>query len=229
MKTLQTILIVIASAGISGAAGYFIAKKKYEKKADEEIESVKKAFNEHLNELTKSGEKIDIPMTRNGYSKYSKKKLSEKKTKKESDREPLPTDPVAVDNYIDYSAPYRTSSKNVKTEKKFVEDEKGAASNDDPYIISPDDFMASSYESSTPLYYADGVLADSDNNVISSSIRLLGPKALNSFGQYQEDTVFVRNDKLKTDFEIILDTREFSKIRRENNPKQSLQDGETYE
>lgn len=229
MKTLQTILIVIASAGISGAAGYFIAKKKYEKKADEEIESVKKAFNEHLNELTKSGEKIDIPMTRNGYSKYSKKKLSEKKTKKESDREPLPTDPVVVDNYIDYSAPYRTSSKNVKTEKKFVEDEKGAASNDEPYIISPDDFMASSYESSTLLYYADGVLADSDDNVISSYIGLIGPKALNSFGQYQEDTVFVRNDKLKTDFEIILDTREFSKIRRENNPKQSLQDGETYE
>lgn len=229
MKTLQTILIVIASAGISGAAGYFIAKNKYEKKADEEIESVKKAFNEHLNELTKSGEKIDIPMTRNGYSKYSKKKLSEKKTKKESDREPLPTDPVVVDNYIDYSAPYRTSSKNVKTEKKFVEDEKGAASNDEPYIISPDDFMASSYESSTLLYYADGVLADSDNNVISSYIGLIGPKALNSFGQYQEDTVFVRNDKLKTDFEIILDTREFSKIRRENNPKQSLQDGETYE
>ena len=229
MKTLKTILIVIASAGISGAAGYFIAKEKYEKKADEEIESVKKAFNEHLNELTKSGEKIDIPMTRNGYSKYSKKKLSEKKTKKESDREPLPTDPVVVDNYIDYSAPYRTSSKNVKTEKKFVEDEKGAASNDEPYIISPDDFMASSYESSTLLYYADGVLADSDNNVISSYIGLIGPKALNSFGQYQEDTVFVRNDKLKTDFEIILDTRDFSKIRRENNPKQSLQDGETYE
>ena len=229
MKTLQTILIVIASAGISGATGYFIAKKKYEKKADEEIESVKKAFNEHLNELTKSGENIDIPMTRNGYSKYSKKKLSEKKTKKESDREPLPTDPVAVANYIDYSAPYRTSSKSVKTEKKFVEDEKGAASNDEPYIISPDDFMASSYESSTLLYYADGVLADSDNNVISSYIGLIGPKALNSFGQYQEDTVFVRNDKLKTDFEIILDTREFSKIRRENNPKQSLQDGETYE
>ena len=187
MKTLQTILIVIASAGISGAAGYFIAKKKYEKKADEEIESVKKAFNEHLNELTKSGEKIDIPMTRNG---YSKKKSSE---------------------------------------KKFVEGEKGATSNDEPYIISPDDFMASSYESSTLLYYADGVLADDDNNVISSYIGLIGPKALNSFGQYQEDTVFVRNDKLKTDFEIILDTREFSKIRRENNPKQSLQDGETYE
>ena len=229
MKTLQTILIVIASSGISGAAGYFIAKKKYEKKADEEIESVKKAFNEHLNELTKAGEKIDIPMTRNGYSKYSKKKLSENKTKKESDREPLPTDPVATTNYIDYSAPYRTSSKSVKIEKKFVEGEKGATSNDEPYIISPDDFMASSYESSTLLYYADGVLADSDNNVISSYIGLIGPKALNSFGQYQEDTVFVRNDKLKTDFEIILDTREFSKIRRENNPKQSLQDGETYE
>lgn len=226
MKTLQTILIVIASAGISGAAGYFIAKKKYEKKADEEIESVKKAFNEHLNELTKSGEKIDIPMTRNG---YSKKKSSEKKTNKESDREPLPTDPVAVDNYIDYSAPYRTSNKSVKTEKKFVEGEKGATSKDEPYIISPDDFMASSYESSTLLYYADGVLADDDNNVISSYIGLIGPKALNSFGQYQEDTVFVRNDKLKTDFEIILDAREFSKIRRENNPKQSLQDGETYE
>lgn len=230
MKTLQTILIVIASAGISGAAGYFIAKKKYEKKADEEIESVKKAFNEHLNELTKAGKKIDIPITRNGYSKFFKKS-SENKTKKESDREPLPTDPVATANYIDYSAPYRTSSKSVKTENKFVEGEKGAASNDEPYIISPDDFMASSYESSTLLYYADGVLADDDNNVISSYIGLIGPKALNSFGQYQEDTVFVRNDKLKTDFEIILDTREFSKIRRENNnnPKQSLQDGETYE
>ena len=37
MKTLQTILIVIASSGISGAAGYFIAKKKYEKKPNTKI------------------------------------------------------------------------------------------------------------------------------------------------------------------------------------------------
>ncbi len=219
MKVLKTILIVVAGASCGLATGYFIAKKKYEKKADDEINSVKKAFNEHLDELKKDNKLKDIPMTRNG---YSKKKIAENKIKKETSREPLPTDPV-MNNYKDYSSPYRSSAK-----PKSTKGEK-APSKDRPYIISPDDFMASSYESSTLLYYADGVLADDDNNVISSYEELIGPEALNSFGQYQEDTVFVRNDKLKVDFEIILDTREFSKIQPIDSPKQVLQDGEIYE
>ena len=218
MNTLKTVLIIIASAGCGLATGYFIAKKKYEKKADDEINSVKKAFNEHLDELRKDNKLKDIPMTRNGYSK--KKKAENNKA--ENNREPLPTDPVMSD-YKDYSSPYRTSA------KPQLAKEEGAPSKDEPYIISPDDFMSSSYESSTLLYYADGVLADDDNNVISSYEGLIGPKALHSFGQYQDDTVFVRNDKLKTDFEIILDTREFSKLPVIGSPKQSLQDGEIYE
>ena len=46
----------------------------------------------------------------------------------------------------------------------------------------------------------------------------------------QDDTVYVRNDKEKVDYEILLDAREFSKIQpHSSNPKYSLQTDEDDE
>lgn len=215
MKIFKSILLFVLGAGSGFAVGYLISKKKYEKKADDEIESVKRAFNKHLEELTNDGKVNDLPKTRNGYSK-AKKQQKEPKVAKET-RAPLPNDPVD-DNYRDYSAPYRTTIKEKKTE---------ASKKDGPYVISPEEFMTSEYEASTLLYYADGVLADDDNNIIADYKRLIGPNALECFGQYQDDTVYVRNDKEKRDYEIMLDAREFSKVQPySSNPKHALQDGE---
>ena len=65
-------------------------------------------------------------------------------------------------------------------------------------------------------YYADGVLADDmDDEIEADDIDMLvGRDSLNHFGEYEMDSVFVRNDALKTDYEILLDLRNYSEVKK---------------
>ena len=82
-----------------------------------------------------------------------------------------------------------------------------------PYVISPDDFDDNDdYEVVSLVYYSDGVLADEDDNVIEDVEGMVGEDSLNHFGEYEDDSVFVRNDERKTDYEILLDSRNFADI-----------------
>ena len=83
---------------------------------------------------------------------------------------------------------------------------------DKPYVISPDDFGESGYEMEELTYYADKTLTDVYNNVIENVDELVGADFYTHFGEYQDDTVFVRNDELETDFEICIDTRNYSDV-----------------
>lgn len=81
---------------------------------------------------------------------------------------------------------------------------------DKPYVISPDDFgELDDYEANTLFYYADGVLTDDFDNPIEDVERIVGLGFETHFGEYEDDSVFIRNDALKSDYEILLDTRNF--------------------
>ena len=41
---------------------------------------------------------------------------------------------------------------------------------------------------------------------------IVGKESLNHFGEYEDDSVFVRNDRLKRDYEILLDQRNYSDV-----------------
>ena len=73
-----------------------------------------------------------------------------------------------------------------------------------PYVISPDEYDENDYETETLYYYPDGVLTDTYDNVIVDIEETVGKKSLTCFGEYEEDSVFVRNDDLETDYEILL-------------------------
>lgn len=82
-----------------------------------------------------------------------------------------------------------------------------------PYVISPDFFGEyEGYEPITLIYYADGILADEDGDVIDDANEIVGLDSLSHFGEYEDDTVFVRNDILKCDYEILRDERNYSDI-----------------
>lgn len=83
---------------------------------------------------------------------------------------------------------------------------------DKPYVISPDEFGENDYETESLTYYEDGVLADDFDNVIENIDELVGIDSLNHFGEYEDDSVFVRNDMLKIDYEILMDTRKYSEL-----------------
>ena len=45
---------------------------------------------------------------------------------------------------------------------------------------------------------------------------VVGIESLDHFGEWEDDSVFVRNDKYKTYYEILLDERKYSDIINEN-------------
>lgn len=79
----------------------------------------------------------------------------------------------------------------------------------EPYVISPDDFDENGYEIVSLTYYADDVLTDEHDNVIRNRDKLIGKGSLTKFGEYEEDSVFVRDDERKIDYEILADTRNY--------------------
>lgn len=82
----------------------------------------------------------------------------------------------------------------------------------DPEIISPDEYGDGEldYECESLVYYADGILADTWDNVVENVERMVGNDFANHFGEYEDDTVFVRNHEYKCDYEICRDERRYS-------------------
>ena len=96
-----------------------------------------------------------------------------------------------------------------------IEDEKEEESmkEDKPYVISPNEFgELDGYETNSLTYFADGVLTDDTNTVIDNVDEVVGTDSLTRFGEYEDDSVFVRNDRHECDYEILLDNRRFSDI-----------------
>lgn len=98
----------------------------------------------------------------------------------------------------------------------YTKQEKGNAEIMDakkPYVVSPEEFgECDGYETISLTYYADGILTDEDDEVIEDVDNIVGVDSLNHFGEYEDDSVFVRNDILKIDYEILLDSREYSEV-----------------
>lgn len=82
---------------------------------------------------------------------------------------------------------------------------------DRPYVISPDEYNEEyGYHAHTLVYYADHVLVDDNDDIVGNAEDIIGLDSLNHFGEYEDDSVFVRNDKLKCDYEILKDERTYS-------------------
>ena len=90
------------------------------------------------------------------------------------------------------------------------EEEENKMGLEKPYLISPDDFDTVDYNTESLNYYADGVLTDQYDNPIDDPEELIGDiDPEEHFGEYEDDSVFVRNDAKKCDYEILKDTRTY--------------------
>jgi hypothetical protein len=87
-----------------------------------------------------------------------------------------------------------------------------------PFLISSDEFGdQAGFETVLYTYYADGVLTDyHDQPLTQDDIeRAIGPEALNEFKNGNTDTVYVRNESLRNDYEIGLDNDRYEDVIRE--------------
>lgn len=79
----------------------------------------------------------------------------------------------------------------------------------DPYIVSPEEFYASGYEVTTLRYWANGVYTNDEGEVVEDAWHFIKIDPEEHFGEYEDDAVHVRNDEMKTDFEILRELREY--------------------
>ncbi len=86
-----------------------------------------------------------------------------------------------------------------------------------PYVISPEEVgnTDEDYELISLNYYEDGVLADDWDEPIEDVERVVGKDSLNHFGEYEDDSVYVRNDRLKCEYEILLRSGKFADVIRD--------------
>ena len=82
-----------------------------------------------------------------------------------------------------------------------------------PYVIEPEEFADGNFdhECHCITYYADGVLAD-DWYVVLDIEETIGEDALEHFGDFVNDVVHVRNERLHADYEVTKDPRNFADI-----------------
>lgn len=182
---IKIIFAFVMGVGAAGAAGWFIAKKRYEKIAQEEIDSVK--------------------------AKYTIKKpegdISEKVGKAESTG-------IDGESDISVNAE-KPSEQADTGKTDISEKPKNGGKNDRPFLISPDEYgSVTGYELTSLTYYeGDGILANDENDEEIEDIDgTVGADFVNYFGEYEEDAAYVRNDILETDFEILRDRRSYSDV-----------------
>lgn len=98
-----------------------------------------------------------------------------------------------------------TNEENIEKEDKLM----------DPYVISPEEFgELDDYDTDSLTYYEDGVLTNDMDEPIDNIDDIVGKESLERFGEYEDDSVFVRNDRLKCDYEILKDYRKYSEVTR---------------
>ena len=78
-----------------------------------------------------------------------------------------------------------------------------------PYVITPEQYEDNvDYTKVSLTWYNDEVLEDDWGNVLDPD-DVIGRDALKTFGQYEKDSVFVRDDDEQIDYEVLLDTRSY--------------------
>lgn len=87
-----------------------------------------------------------------------------------------------------------------------------------PHVISPDEFGdQDGYDEISLTYYSDGTVTDDNDRAMDGDEieETIGKDSLMHFGEYEDDSVFVRNDRLKVDYEILMDQRSYADVLRE--------------
>lgn len=197
----------VAGAALGAVSAWFYAKQKYEKLAQEEIQCVTDAFSERLEKLARNSmQDPDVRPT---------PEQLEKEATKPGDRNII--DYAAVlskQGYTDYTKFSRDEEEPPETDDSEISDD----TTDGPVIICPDDYgEIPNYEQLSWIYFADHILTDDDYSIITNYEKWIGAGALQHFGDYEDDAIHVRNDKLKCYIEVVIDSRLYASVVAEKN------------
>lgn len=169
--------------GVGAYVTYVYIKDMYAAIVQEEIDSVKEAYAEKAKSIQKEN-------------------ITEDEKKEKADKAKNKPD------ISEYTAKLKESGYTNYSEMSQEDNDVEA-----PYAIVPEDYGENDeYETISLTYYSDGVLTDEDDEVITNPSELVGRDFASHFGDYEDDSVFIRNDNRKIDFEILMDYRTYQDV-----------------
>lgn len=198
--SVKNFMIFAAGAAIGSAITWNFVKAKYEQIANEEIASVKDTYAKKLEEIR--DHEIEEELGEDDEDDFYEEDTDEEEFS-EGDME----------NYYDAVREYEHNDYDNSAQNELEVDK--------PYVISPEEFGEfDNYEQISLTYYDDGYLADDMDDLVEDVEDIIGWELLNHIGEYEEDAIHIRNDGLKTDYEILRVMDRYSDISRDNQEEE---------
>lgn len=235
----KSILIKLGMFVLGGAVGFLVGKKFYRDKfaaiADEEIESVKEAY-DRMRQQSESDDtelstptasdilkKAINPVTRSSLDEnpYEQAKRNYNLTGKRATEQPVDPD---GENEEEDEEPITDDAG--KTEEEM---DLSKVDRTQPYVIDSHEFTDEfDHHDKLSLYYyrVDDVLCDEDESVIEEIEETVGYDAISVLDK--QTTVWVRNEPLCTDYEIVALNESYSKGEKDESGK-NLTPREVYQ
>ena len=189
---MKSILTFITGLAIGAGVTYVIQKNRYEEMIQDEIDKLR----EHMKEKEP---KCGAPTPK---------------------KEDIPDDEIVVDE-CDHNA------ERLRREKEYDEELKkhNYTSSDDsevesttaPYVVTPEDFASrSGFDVISLNYYDDDIIANDDNEDMDEenikwTLGMSTEEIQEQFGIYEDDSVYIRNEIIKTDFEILRQNENYTR------------------
>lgn len=205
MNKLGTVIAFLAGTAIGGMAAWRVANERYAKISEEDILSVKEAFQNREQKLKDEIEELKSKLEVTECSEEEKVPSTILSTNEHQDKGDI-NEYVRMVNRTKYA----------HTSVPQKEDHSVEA----PYVISPEEFgeMDGYTQISLTYFEDDDILSDENGVIIDDPEEIVGD-ALNHFGDYEEDSVFVRSDPKRCDYEILKDLRSYAEFRSTLPPK----------
>lgn len=208
---MNKVLYFVLGLGVGAAGSYFYLRNKFDQIAQDEINSVKEAYADKLDEIRaglepepecdEEDEKGEKPVK----LKHQKPDLMEFSRK------------IKENGYTDYST---------KTEKP--DDPAHQPFNPDPYEITEEEYeeLSDLYDKVSLIFYSDKVLAyESDDCVFEYTDERLTPDFDDHFKKNNdEEVVYIRNDIEKVDYAIYKDNRTYKEVTGNEPPEEESEE-----
>lgn len=196
---MNKVLMFALGAAVGSLITWKLLEKKYKDLADEEIESVVERF--------KNREKEESNMLRDSEENTVWKDNPDNNVSDVSDEDKKEYDDIVKQLEYDYS-----DDPDIKITKMDDGSVWMGPTPDriEPYVINPDEFGDNDdYSTKTWMYYADFTVTDEEGEIVSDAQNHIGD-ALTDLIQSGDNSIYVRNDNNKCDYEIIKSDMRYS-------------------
>lgn len=211
-KSIFGVVGFVLGAAAGSLVTWKLIEKKYMDMADDEIRSVKEMYRSKIvNPEVLDEKNDDIFVARKGPEFTVSMELTDEGKQLAEKLNKLTGSYLSDEEKPDYTVYSQTKEKhNVFDDTMPSEPE---VKHDEPYIIDPTEFGEfSEYEQRELTYYKDGVICENDTDMIDPYDIFGDLDVGDHFGEYENDRVFVRDDRRQVDYEILRDERTFMEV-----------------